>query len=104
MLSAHIGYIYTNPNTAIDTENLTAFTPDDPGDDYIISLAAHLQKAIPHSLANIIRDEDVHNGYIFTSNEDNNNNNDNDDNSSDNNNSAIATATTNNNTTMHMIC
>jgi len=61
MLSPPIGYSYTNPNTAIDIENLTAFTPDDPDDYYIISLAAHLQKAIPHSLVNIIRDEDVHN-------------------------------------------
>ena len=98
MLSPQIGYSYTNPNTALDIENLTAFTPDDPDDYYIISLAAHLQKAISHSLVNIIRDEDVHNGYIFASNDDNNNN-DNDDNSSDNNNSAIATATINNNTT-----
>jgi hypothetical protein len=66
MLSPPIGYSYTNPNTAIDIKNLTAFTPDDPGDGFIIPLAAHLQRAIPHSLVNIIRDEDVHNGYIFT--------------------------------------
>ena len=37
----------------------------------MISLATHLRKAIPHSSVTIIKDEDVHNGYIFTSNNNN---------------------------------
>jgi hypothetical protein len=53
------------------------FTPLDPNDKYIISLATHLQKTVTHSSITIIRDEDVHNGYIFTPNESSDNKNSN---------------------------
>ena len=52
----------------MDIANLSLLAPADPDDRIIISLAAHLQKIIPHALVTIIRDEDIHNGYIFTSN------------------------------------
>ena len=51
------------------------FTPADPDDQIIIRLVAHLQKVNPHALITIIRDEDIHNGYIFTTNNDGKKNN-----------------------------
>jgi hypothetical protein len=52
----------------IDIANLSLHCHAEPGNLYILRLAEHLQKIIPHVLVSIIRDEDIHNGYIFTSN------------------------------------
>jgi hypothetical protein len=69
LLSAPLLYNYINPYTAIDMKNLTVFTPRDPVDNPIIDLAEHLRKSIPNNASvNIIDDEDIHNGYIFNSN------------------------------------
>jgi hypothetical protein len=71
MLNPPIGYgscVDTNPHESFNIGNFSLHCPADPGDNYIMSLAEHLQKNIPHSSISIIRDEDVHNGYIFTSN------------------------------------
>lgn len=60
--------IKINPGESVNTTNFTlSYSISDPGDRYIVSLATHVQKAIPHSLISITRDEDIHNGYIFTS-------------------------------------
>jgi hypothetical protein len=55
------------PNQNPGEANISSFSIADPNDQYIASLETHLQKAVPHSLITIIRDEDIHNGYIFTS-------------------------------------
>jgi hypothetical protein len=71
MLNPPIGYgscIDTDPRDFLNIGNLSLHCPYDSDDNYIIPLAEHLQKNIPHSSVSIIRDEDVHNGYIFTSN------------------------------------
>jgi hypothetical protein len=77
LLSTPIDYTYINPCTSVDIENLSMFTPTDPDDKKIIYLADHLRKIMPNNaLVNIIRDEDIHDGYIFNStpaNEDNKN-------------------------------
>jgi hypothetical protein len=68
LLSAPLVYNYINPYTSIDMKNLTIFTPRDPGDNPIIDLAEHLRKSIPNNASvSIIDDEDIHNGYIFNS-------------------------------------
>ena len=61
---------YINPRENMDLAKLDFLTPADPDDQYIITLVAHLQKVMPHALITIIRDEDIHNGYIFTANND----------------------------------
>jgi N,N-dimethylformamidase beta subunit-like protein len=58
--------ITITPNQTLGEANVSSFSIADPNDQYITSLATHLQKAVPHSLITIIRDEDIHNGYIFT--------------------------------------
>jgi hypothetical protein len=69
MLNPHIQSArYINPNEKMDQAKLDFFTPADPDDQFVISLVAHLQKVNPHALITIIRDEDIHNGYIFTTN------------------------------------
>lgn len=71
MLNPPIQYgscISANPNEKLDIGNFSLYCPADPGDQYIIPLAEHLQKNIPRASVTIVRDEDVHNGYIFTSN------------------------------------
>jgi len=59
---------YINPNEKMDQAKIDFLTPADPDDQIIIRLVAHLQKVNPHALITIIRDEDIHNGYIFTTN------------------------------------
>jgi hypothetical protein len=69
MLNPHIQYAnYINPNNTMDKARLDFLTPADPDDQFIMRLAAHLQMVNPHALVTIIRDEDIHNGYIFTAN------------------------------------
>ena len=71
MLNPPIRYdscVYTDPREILNIENFSIHCIEDPGDHYIIPLAEHLQKNIPHASISIIRDEDVHNGYIFMSN------------------------------------
>jgi hypothetical protein len=69
MLNPPIQYCtYIRPPGNKDVANLSLHCPADPEDRFIIILAEHLQKIIPHVLVTIIRDEDIHNGYIFTSN------------------------------------
>jgi hypothetical protein len=69
MLNPPIQYgTYIRPPGNKDVANLSLLAPADPDDRFIIILAEHLQKIIPHVLVTIIRDEDIHNGYIFTSN------------------------------------
>lgn len=60
--------IRASPNESLNIGNFSLHCPADPGDQYIIPLAEHLQKNIPHSSVTIIKDEDVHNGYIFAPN------------------------------------
>jgi hypothetical protein len=60
-----------NPSQNVSGTDIDSYSIGDPGDQYIISLATHLRKAIPHSSVTIIKDEDIHNGYIFTSNNNN---------------------------------
>ena len=72
MLNPYIQYSdneYINPHRSVDIANLSLHTPTDHGNDYILSLASHLRKIMPHALITIIRDEDINNGYIFTSND-----------------------------------
>ena len=72
MLNPYIQYRYNeyiNPHRSVDIANLSLHTPTDHGNDYILSLASHLRKIMPHALITIIRDEDINNGYIFTSND-----------------------------------
>ena len=64
----HGSCLNINPHENVDIANLRLHCPADPDDRFIIILAEHLQKIIPHVLVTIIRDEDIHNGYIFTSN------------------------------------
>jgi Bacterial Ig domain len=67
MFSAPIDYTYIDPYSPADTRNITLFTTT-PIDQTIINLAEHLGKIIPNNaLLSIIRDEDIHNGYIFNS-------------------------------------
>ena len=66
-----LGSIEINPSQNVSTTDIDSYSISAPGDQYIISLATHLRKAIPHSSVTIIKDEDVHNGYIFTSNNNN---------------------------------
>ena len=63
-----IGSIEINPSQNVSTTDIDSYSISDPGDQYIISLATHLRKVIPHASVTIIKDEDIHNGYIFTSN------------------------------------
>jgi hypothetical protein len=68
MLSHPIGRNDINPYIPIEIKNLTVLTPEDPDDEKIIFLADHLRKIRPNNaLLTIIRDEDIHNGYIFNS-------------------------------------
>jgi hypothetical protein len=68
LFTAPLLYTYINPYTALDMRNLTVFTPPDPDDNPIIDLAEHLRKTIPNNASvSIIADEDIHNGYIFNS-------------------------------------
>src|SRR5689334_13590898 len=60
--------IYIKPSEKLSTTNLTSYSIADPDDRYILSLRDHLQRNIPNSSIEIIRDEDIHNGYIFTNN------------------------------------
>jgi hypothetical protein len=67
MLSTPVLHAYINPYTAANLENL--FTLDRPGaidlDGFPINtLADHLRKQA-NSTVTVIRDEDIHNGYIF---------------------------------------
>jgi hypothetical protein len=76
MLNPHIQSArYINPNEKMDQAKLSFLTPADPDDQIIIRLVTHLQKVNPHALITIIRDEDIHNGYIFTTNNDGKKNN-----------------------------
>ena len=71
MLNPPIRYgscLNINPHENVEIANLSLHCPADPEDRFIIILAEHLQKIIPHVLVTIIRDEEIHNGYIFTSN------------------------------------
>jgi hypothetical protein len=66
LLSTPITYTYINPYTSVDIENLSMFIPTDPDDENIIYVADHLRKIMPNNaLVSIIRDEDIHDGYIF---------------------------------------
>ena len=60
--------VYIKPSEKLSTTNLSSYSIANPDDRYILSLAAHLQRNIPNSSIAIIRDEDIHNGYIFTNN------------------------------------
>jgi hypothetical protein len=66
---------YINPNDNMDLAKLNFLTPADPDDHFVLTLAAHLQQVMPSSSVTIIRDEDIHNGYIFTTNNDGKKNN-----------------------------
>jgi hypothetical protein len=76
MLNPHIQSArYINPNEKMDQAKLDFVTPDIPEDQFITTLVTHLQKVNPHALITIIRDEDIHNGYIFTTSTDGEKNN-----------------------------
>ena len=51
--------------------NLTALIPSDPYHRYLTQLVDVVRRAEPYAILSIIRDEDVHDGYLFTSNRSN---------------------------------
>jgi N,N-dimethylformamidase beta subunit-like protein/Big-like domain-containing protein len=67
LLSVPILYRFINSSTAVNMETLSKIDqPSDP-DKIILTLAEHLKRTKSGSLITIIRDEDIHNGYIFNS-------------------------------------
>jgi hypothetical protein len=65
-LTAHLLFTFIGPYTNANIENFSMVNhPPDPDDVSILTLAEHLRKTRPDSLVSIIRDEDIHNGYIF---------------------------------------
>ena len=53
-------------NVTADLKNLTAVVPEVLADEkYYGPLTQHIKKMSPDAVVSIIRDEDVHNGYIF---------------------------------------
>lgn len=67
MFSAPLEYTYVDPSSSADTRNITLFRTTST-DQTIINLAEHLAKIRPNdALLSVLRDEDIHNGYIFNS-------------------------------------
>ena len=48
-----------------DLDMLTARVPFDPDRDYFLNFTEHVKEFVPNATVSIIRDEDVHHGYIF---------------------------------------
>jgi hypothetical protein len=75
MLTASIPQAaYFRPESVININNLTIFSPADPDNEPIITLGNHLQNLMPDYTISVIRDEDIHNGYIFVTGQDNSQN------------------------------
>ena len=58
-------YIPSDTSSEI-AKNMTKFSSLDPDNNHIITLSHTLERNIPNTLFTVIRDEDVHNGYIFS--------------------------------------
>jgi hypothetical protein len=67
LLDAHLISTFIDPYADANIENFSKVNPPIHPDQPIITLAEHLRKTRQDSLISILRDEDIHNGYIFDS-------------------------------------
>lgn len=65
MLTADLFHNFINPYTSASIENFSAVNPPPIPDESILTFAEHIRKTRQDSLISIIRDEDVHSGYLF---------------------------------------